>query len=270
MPKTSSRSPNRYSLLIENIFRRHYTPTTDEFEFAREEIEELAAELGIALPKNLGDIIYSFRYRSGLPDSIRATAPDGKEWVIRSVGRGRYVFTLANVRQVIPSPVLVETKIPDATPGIITRYALNDEQALLAVLRYNRLIDVFLGIACYSLQNHLRTTVPGIGQVETDEIYVGLDTRGAQYVVPVQAKGAREHIGMVQLEQDVALCADKFAGLICVPVAAQFMEHKRIALFAFEQTSEGISLCLERHYVLVQPDELSEEELAAYRSRPAR
>ena len=69
-------------------------------------------------------------------------------------------------------------------------YAFNDEQALLARVRYNRLIDVFLGIACYSLQNHFRTTVSGIGQVETDEVYVGVDKSGAHYVVPVQAKGA--------------------------------------------------------------------------------
>ena len=68
--------------------------------------------------------------------------------------------------------MLVETKIPDATPGVISRYAINDEQGLLAKLRYNRLIDIFTGLTCYSLQNHLRTTVPELGQVETDEIYL--------------------------------------------------------------------------------------------------
>ena len=40
-----------------------------------------------------------------------------------------------------------------------------------------------------ALQNHLRTTVAGMGQVETDEIYVGVDRSGSHYVVPVQAKG---------------------------------------------------------------------------------
>ena len=79
--------------------------------------------------------------------------------------------------------------MPDSTPGIIARYSFNDEQAVLARVRYNRLIDIFLGIACLSLQNHFRTTVPGMGQVETDEIYVGVDKGGSHYVVPVQAKG---------------------------------------------------------------------------------
>ncbi len=56
-------------------------------------------------------------------------------------------------------------------------------------LRYNRLIDIFTGVACYSLQSHLRTSVPNIGQVERDEVYIGVDRQGAHYVIPVQAKG---------------------------------------------------------------------------------
>jgi hypothetical protein len=31
---------------------------------------------------------------------------------------------------IVPSPILAETKVPDATPGLIAMYALNDEQAL--------------------------------------------------------------------------------------------------------------------------------------------
>jgi hypothetical protein len=46
-------------------------------------------------------------------------------------------------------------KVPDATPGVIAKYALSDEQALLAKLRYNRLVDLFTAITCYSLQSHL-------------------------------------------------------------------------------------------------------------------
>jgi hypothetical protein len=66
---------------------------------------------------------------------------------------------------------------------------LNDEQSLLAKLRYNRLIDIFTGLTCYPLQSHLRTTLRDGSQIETDEIYIGLDKRGAHYVIPVQAKG---------------------------------------------------------------------------------
>ncbi len=82
-------------------------------------------------------------------------------------------------------------EIPDATPEIILSYALSDEQALLAKVRYNRLLDIFLGITTYSLQNHLRTTVAGIGQIEIDEIYVGIDRHGRQYIMPMQGKPPR-------------------------------------------------------------------------------
>ena len=73
-----------------------------------------------------------------------------------------------------PDSVLATTKIPDGTPSIVKKHSISDEQALLAIVRYNRFIDIFLGIACYSLQNHLRTTVTGIGQIETDEIMLVL------------------------------------------------------------------------------------------------
>jgi hypothetical protein len=98
--------------------------------------------------------------------------------------------------------MLAETKILDSTPGVIEKYALNDEQALLAKIRYNRLVDIFAGLVCYSLQSHLRTTVPSMGQVETDELYIGVDKRGAHYVLPIQAKGRSDKIGILPEELD--------------------------------------------------------------------
>lgn len=156
-------------------------------------------------------------------------------------------------------------KIPDATPGIVARYAKGDEQALLAKLRYNRLIDIFTGVTCYSLQNHLRTTIQGIGQVETDEIYVGVDRNGVQYVFPLQAKGGNDKIDITQIEQDIALCGAKFPQLVCRPLAAQFIEHDRIALFEFSQDAEGVRLHREVHYSLVPQERLTDEDLRNYR-----
>lgn len=160
-----------------------------------------------------------------------------------------------------------ETKVPDATPGLVAMYSLDDEQALLARLRYNRLLDIFTGITCYSLQNHLRTFLAGIGQVETDEIYIGVDRKGRHYVFPVQAKGGTDKLNIVQIEQDFALCASKFPDLICRPIGAQFMEGNLIALFEFESTPEGVQMAQEEHYRLVTPDEITPEVLKAYQER---
>ena len=117
------------------------------------------------------------------------------------------------------------------------------------------------------MQNHLRTSVPDIGQVETDELYVGVDTRGCQYVIPVQAKGGSDTLNIVQIEQDMALCESKFPDLVCHPIAAQFMRDDIIALFAFVKVDGDVKISTERHYKLVEPSDLTEADLAAYRTR---
>lgn len=179
------RGTNRYARIVESVFHAHYEAGQSRVEFEREEIIGAAARLNIELPKNLGDVIYGFRYRVPLPESILATAPPGHAWIIRPAGKGRYRFALVGDTPLEPNPNLAKTKIPDATPGMIAKYAFGNEQGVLARIRYNRLLDVFLGIACYSLQNHFRTTVPDLGQIETDEIYVGVDKRGVHCGVAV-------------------------------------------------------------------------------------
>lgn len=268
MPQSKdAKSPNRYAQIIEHIFSNHYTEGATEVCFERKEIESVAQELHINLPKNLGDIVYSFRYRVALPESIRAKAIEGNQWIIRAAGRSRYCFVQVAEQNIAPTLMKAETKVPDATPGLVAMYSLDDEQALLAKLRYNRLIDIFTGIACYSLQNHLRTFLAGIGQVETDEIYVGVDKKGRHYVFPVQAKGGTDKLNVVQIEQDFALCASKFPDLICRPVAAQYMESNLIALFEFESSPEGVKIAEEEHYRLVTIDEVTPEVLRAYQVR---
>lgn len=133
---------------------------------------------------------------------------------------------------------------------------------------FSRLIDILTSVTCYSIQNHLRTTVQEIGQVETDEIYVGLDRGGVHYVLPVQAKGKNDEIGIVQIEQDLALCEEKFPTLRARSIAAQFLDDEVIALFEFglDPEREVVKLA-ERHYKLAPSSELSEEELALYRGR---
>jgi hypothetical protein len=259
--------PNRYSRIIEKIFLSRFKPGASEVLFEREDLIRVARKLGVKLPKNLGDVIYSFRYRTPLPESIRRKAPEGKEWIIRPAGPAKYCFVAIERAMVQPSKMLAQTKVPDATPGVIQMYALSDEQALLAKLRYNRLIEVFTGVTCYSLQNHLRTTVPKLGQIETDEIYVGVDKKGVHYVLPVQAKGGNDRLSIVQIEQDIAMCATKFQHLICRAIGAQFMQDDLIALFEFEQGKQGISIVAEKHYRLVPGEEVTEADLMSYRER---
>nr|BAC81825.1 endonuclease [Acidocella facilis] len=257
--------PNRYLQLIEEIFRARWKKGTTEFDFARTDLEAVAADLGIELPKNLGDVMYALRYRIGFPESILETQPAGQEWIIEGAGRARYRFRLVKKTRILPREDLARIAVPDATPELIRAYALDDEQALLAIVRYNRLIDTFLGLTTYSLQNHLRTTVKGIGQIEIDELYVGLDKRGCHYIIPVQAKGGTDQIGVVQTTQDIRFVEQKYPGMRCRAVSAQFMEEGVVALFELTLQDDEVRVVEERHYKLVPHTELDPKAIRDYR-----
>lgn len=265
--RPDTKTQNRYKTLIETIFFDRYKRGATQVDFEREDLERAAKKLGMQLPKNLGDVVYSMRYRAPMPERVLRTQPEGMEWIIEGTGKARYLFKLVNINRISPNPDLVSIKVPDSTPQIIAAYALSDEQALLAKVRYNRLIDIFLGISASSLQNHLRTTVKGIGQIEIDEIYVGVDKGGRQYVLPVQAKGGRDQLSTVQTKQDIACCREKFPRLICRAISAQFMENDLIAMFELTVENGDVRVADERHYRLVPWDEITEEDLHAYSAR---
>ena len=255
---------NRYQAIIDKIFFDLYTEGVTELPFPRTAIEDAAVELAIKLPKNLGDVVYSVRYRTPLPQRVLATQPEGLEWIIDGIGRSLYAFRLVTLTRIRPSTTLAKIAIPDATPELIRAYALGDEQALLAIVRYNRLIDTFLGLTTYSLQNHLRTTVNGV-QIEIDELYVGLDKHGCHYVIPVQAKGGSDQIGVVQTTQDIRYAAASFPGMRCRPIAAQFMDDGTIAMFELMLQDGHLAVAEERHYRLVPASSLDATEVRSYR-----
>ncbi len=239
---------SRYAALIEKVFLDRYSEGATEVPFERTDLDDAARAMSIRPPKNLGDVVYSLRYRASMPQSVLATQSEGRKWLIEGTGRGRYLFRLVKFNRILPDPKLEVIWIPESTPSIVSAYAQSDEQALLARIRYNRVIDVFLGITSYSLQNHLRTTVKGIGQIEIDELYVGIDSDGREYVMPVQAKGRKDQLPPVQTRQDIEFCADKFPDHICRPISAQFLDDGLVAMFELSQEDEEILVVAEKHY----------------------
>lgn len=253
-----------YGAIVTHIFHDHFSPGVESFQFHREEIVSAAAKLGVELPKNVGDVLYAFRFRRPLPQEIVATAPEGLEWIIELHGKSTYQFKLGKLSRIVPHESMAVIDIPDATPEIVLRYTQTDEQALLAKLRYNRLIDIFLSITTYSLQNHLRTSIAqerGRAQIEIDELYVGLDVEGNHYAIPVQAKGGADQIGIVQARQDMVYCAQKLPDLVCRPVAAQFLKGDVIALFELTIQDGQLKIRSEKHYKLVATDRYTPPKL---------
>ena len=197
-PRGRRDAGSSYSAIIERIFLDRYKKGQNLVEFSRQDLIDTAHQLGVDLPKNIGDVVYSFRYRRDLPSAIAKTCSASDSWYIFPAGHAKYRFERRAANPLVPRTDLQQIKIPNATPEIIRKFALSDEQALLAIVRYNRLIDIFTGVTAYSLQNHLRTSVEGIGQIEVDELYIGVNTKGIHFVIPVQAKGRTDRLGIIQ------------------------------------------------------------------------
>ncbi len=256
---------NAYTRIIEEIFHSRYHPGDAAVPFERREIAETAQRLGINVPKNVGDLIYSLRYRMPMPETISCTAAKDLEWAILPAGRSVYEFRQVRFSEIKPNRQLAWTDIPDATPGSISLYALSDEQSLLATVRYNRLIDIFTGLTCYSLQNHLRTSVPiwnpiqqrdESTQVETDELYIGIDKHGQHFAIPVEAKGEDDALSIVQIWQNSLVCKAKLLDLPVRCIAIQKLSASVVALIELQVLDvDDIAIVEEKHYQLVAPDE---------------
>ncbi len=256
----------KYEQIIEWVFRQNYQPDHVRVHFDREELVRASDALELERVKNLGDIPYTFRFRRELPPGIQHTAPEGAEWIIVGAGVGEYQFRLASPGKIQPTLHIKPIQVPDATPEIVRHYAPGtDEQALLTRARYNRLVDIFTGITCYSIQNHLRTTVSNIGQVEVDEIYVGINKRGTHFVLPCQAKSPGDRFGIVQVMQDIALCQERYPNALCKPIALQFTDENSVAILELDVREDEEMLKLniveEKHYELVPRSQISDEEL---------
>lgn len=249
-----------YVTILESLFFDKYSEGTESIEFTREDIVEHAVRAGFARPKNLGDVVYSFRYRAPLPDSIAKTAPEGYSWVIIGTGDAKYKFVLSKNTNIMPNQALRSVMVPNNTPEILTLYSLSDEQSLLSKVRYNRILDLFLGVVAYSMQNHLRTKVDEIGQIEIDELYIAVNKVGQHFIIPVQAKVGNDKIGVVQLYQDIQFCSKRFPHLICVPIAVHFdAGSNSICMFRLALDNFTVQIIEEKHYHLVDSSHISQD-----------
>lgn len=233
---------NGYEIVISTIFENHYEKGVTEFEVERSEMETLAHRLALRLQEDCR-----------IPADVASTARGGKEWIIEQIGTVKFRFKLDRI---VPRNDRFAIKVPDALPASISRLALNDEQALLANIRYNRLVDLFLGITTYSRQNHLRTTIKGIGEVEIGEVYVGINPRGRHFVVPIQANGGSRNLIAIQTNQNLTYCKQKFPNLTCRPISAQFVSDDVIAMFDLTFERGEIKIFDERHYRLALSDQM--------------
>jgi len=115
MPGTGATSQNRYAGIIKWVFRQNFQDGSNEVSFSRAQLAAAARDLGIPVPKNLGDVVYSIRYRTDMPKEINDLAPPGMTWALFPAGRSFYAFRPVAVNQIEPRSGLAKIKIPDHT-----------------------------------------------------------------------------------------------------------------------------------------------------------
>jgi hypothetical protein len=105
---------------------------------------------------------------------------------------------------------------------------------------YNRLIDIFTGLTCFHIQNHYRGFVEGMGEVELDALYVGIDKTGKLYILPIEAKSQAENemIGRVQISQMAKLVRQDFANLDRRILAIKYLKDGTIVIIEFDDQVE--------------------------------
>lgn len=252
--KKESQGRNRDEVL-RRVFKKNAKPDAKEVLFTMDDVREAIAAVAKLHPgykeNNVADVRYEFASgRRRLPQEIDDLGP----WMILGRGKAKYAFVKVSASpEISVQDDLLTILLPDATPEIVLEYAGDDEQGILAKIHYNRLLDIFLSITCYHLQNHWRNYVKDKGQNEIDDLYVGLDTNGKQFVIPVEAKGAKGKLNKTQIAQMIDFARDQYPKLIMRPIGLQEMKDRSLVLVEFTPAThpDDIKIKEMRRYKLV-------------------
>jgi len=227
-----------YVPILREIVKRKYTEGAQRIEFTKQDIESVADELGIKVG-NAADLVYRMRARTRLPDDIL----DLGFTVLRGVGRGRYALEVGGEAIVrLPEHEVLDHN--DQTPLPVRRLLPEsvvelDEQGLLTIVGYCKLLDHFTGLTVYRLRSHVRRSVPNVGQAELDEIDVGVALRDDEVpvVFPLEAKAAEEVINRVQVATAVAYCETYFPGHEIRPIVVKLTYDGVLHFLEFRPTT---------------------------------
>jgi hypothetical protein len=257
-----------YVPILREIVRRNHEPGSQRIEFTKQDIEQIASELGVKIG-NAADLVYRMRARTRLPDDIL----DLGFTVLRGIGRGRYALEVGGEALVhLPEHEVLDHN--DQTPLPVRRLLPEnivdlDEQGILTMIGYCKLLDHFTGLTVYRLRSHVRKSVPGVGQAELDEIDVGIALRDDEIpvVFPIEAKAADEVINRVQVATAVAYCQTYFPGHEIRPIVVKLTYDGVLHFLEFRPTTSlaGLRIVHSTGYRL----QLSARQLELIRSTRA-
>jgi hypothetical protein len=104
-------------------------------------------------------------------------------------------------------------------------------------------------LTTYHLQGHFRTTVVDTGQIEIDDLYIGVDVDGRGYILPVEAKIAspKEQLGVFQVTQMVKFAQQQFSNLTVRPIGLKLMADDTFMFLEFTPETDPNLIATERY-----------------------
>lgn len=227
-----------YVPILRELVRRFRESDSQRVEFTVRDVRQVADDLGIEIG-NAPDLVYRMRARTRLPDDIL----DMGFTILRGVGRGRYALEVGGEAVVhLPEHEILDHN--DQTPLPVRRLlpedlADLDEQGLLTMVSYCKLLDHFTGLTVYRLRSHVRKSVPNVGQAEMDEIDVGVALRDddVPVVFPIEAKAADEVVNRVQIATAVSYCQTYFPGHQIRPIVVKLTYDGVMHFLEFRATT---------------------------------
>ena len=232
-----------YVPILRAIFKAKYRRGVKEVDFNLDDIRSAALKLGI-VTRNPADVIYRMRSRTKLPSEILKKG----FFILRQVGRGKYRLEQAESTIVnIPENEIIDAI--DITPLPVRRLLPEDlseidEQGLLTVVDYCKLLSHFTGLTVYRLRSHVRKGVLLVGQVELDEVDVGVALRDddSPIIFPIEAKAADEAVNWVQVAAQVMYSEQYFPGYAIRPIAMKLDYDSLIHFLEFNVTTDAKKL----------------------------
>lgn len=245
-----------YDAVIGEVFMRLYqkSPGKEAYDFDKDFLESAVRDLlksrriakGV---KNIPDIKYTYDAREEFPEGITGCGC----WAIVGRGKSKYRFVKLDrcnlIRIPDDLPVNPEPqRMKDKIPSLVARVLGDDEQAILARVEHDGLVEDFTGLAAMRVQGHERTTVSA-GQIEVDEVYVGQDYAKTVVVLPISAKGGgKDRLSYTQA-LNLNLYAsekEKYHGLKVRPLGITRGNDGSIYIVEFTASTDIRSIKIER------------------------
>lgn len=225
------------SILLWVFQHRPREEGTGNLLFSQADLRQAAKELGVEV-RNYPDLTYNLRSRSALPPEII----EAGFTTIAVRGRGQYALVTAEDKIEIPPRTKVIRISTTAIPWAVRDILRADEQSILSAVRYLDIVSHFMGVKCYHLQGHLRTSGALGQQVEADDVWVAAVGNQGRQILPIEAKGPRERLGRHQMMSTIDAVVAKIPGFPVVPLAVQLEPSGLLVVVRFDYTVSGTEI----------------------------